>query len=180
MLADFFYLEIDMIKFSATIKKFDQQGEKTGWTYIDVPAATAEEIYANQRKSFRVKGTLDAHKIKQVALVPIGGGDFIMALNAGMRKAIGKRKGAVVEVKIELDKEQYRLNAALMECLADEPAALHFFTSKPLSHQHYYSKWIESAKTEATRAKRIAMAVSSLAKKMEFGEMLKSQKDWRV
>ncbi len=180
MLADFFYLEIEMIKFTAIIKKFDQQGEKTGWTYIDVPAAIANEIYPDQKKSFRVKGTLDAHKIKQVALVPIGSGDFIMALKADLRKALGKRKGAMLEVQIMLDKEPYKLNTALMECLADEPAALDFFLGKPLSHQHYYSKWIESAKTEATRAKRIAMAVSSLANKMEFGEMLRSQKTFGI
>ena len=63
-----------------------------------------------------------------------------------------------------------------MECLQDEPSALAFFKSKPASHQRYFSKWIESAKTEATKTKRIAMAVSSLAKQMDYGEMLRSQK----
>lgn len=165
-----------MVAFRATIKKYDQQGEKTGWTFIDISAAIANEICPGQKRSFRVKGTLDKHSVKQIALVPVGGGDFIMALNADLRKAIGKRKGAMVEVKIMLDKQQYQLNKELMECLADEPEALDLFSAKPISHQHYYSKWIESAKTEATRAKRIAMAVSSLAKKIEFGEMLRNQR----
>ena len=70
----------------------------------------------------------------------------------------------------------YELNKELMECLADEPAARDFFKIKPLSFQHYYSKWIDSAKTDATKAKRIAMAVSSLALKIEFGEMLRNQR----
>ena len=167
-----------MVKFMAIIKKFEKQGEKTGWTYIDVPSAIANEICPGQKKSFRVKGMLDAYKIKQVALVPVGGGDFIMALKTDLRKAIGKQKGAMLQVQLTLDKDLYQLNEALMECLADEPAALDFFISKPLSHQHYYSKWIESARTETTRAKRIAMSVSSLAKKIDFGEMLRNQKNF--
>lgn len=165
-----------MIKFITAILKFDKQGEKTGWTYIEVPAILAEQLLSGCKKSFRVKGKLDGHNIQQVALLPMGEGNFILPLNAAMRKSIGKRKGAQLEVTLQLDKSVYELNKELMECLADEPAALDFFLSKPLSFQHYYSKWIESAKTDVTKAKRIAMAVSSLAQKIEFGEMLRNQR----
>ena len=75
------------------------------------------------------------------------------------------------------DTKAYQLNTELMDCMADEPAALEFFKTKSLSFQNYYSKWVESAKTEPTKAKRIAMAVSSLAKKIEFGEMLRMQRE---
>ncbi len=163
-----------MIRFNATIQKFDQQGEKTGWTYITIPATQAEKLVPGNKKSFRVKGKLDDYVINAVALIPMGGGDFIMALNATIRKAIGKKKGAVLKVSLEVDKKPLQLNAALLECLADEPLAKKQFDAMPPSHQHYYSKWIESAKTEPTRTKRIAMAVSSLAKKMDFGQMLRN------
>lgn len=165
-----------MIKFITSILKFDKQGEKTGWTYIEVPAILAEQLAPGCKKSFRVKGKLDGHSIQQVALLPMGEGNFILPLNAAMRKSIGKRKGAQLEVMLQLDKSVYELNKELMECLADEPTAFDFFKSKPLSFQHYYSKWIESAKTDVTKAKRIAMAVSSLALKIEFGEMLRNQR----
>ncbi len=151
-------------------------GEKTGWTYIEVPAAIAGQLKPAFKKSFKVKGQLDGHPIIQVSLLPMGDGNFIMPLNAAIRKGIGKRKGAMVNVQLQEDKRIYQLNKALMDCLADEPVALEFFRSKPPSFQAYYSKWVESAKTEETRAKRIAMAVSSLAKKIEFGEMLRQQK----
>ena len=82
-----------MIKFTATILKFDKQGEKTGWTYITIPSEMAQQLYPGNKKSFRVKGKLDEHSIEGVALMPMGEGDFIMALNAGMRKGIGKTKG---------------------------------------------------------------------------------------
>ncbi len=165
-----------MIQFNATIQKFDKQGEKTGWTYITIPAALAEKLIPGNKKSFRVKGKLDDYAISAIALIPMGGGDFIMALNATLRKGIGKKKGAILKVSLEVDKKPLKINATLVECLADEPAAKKHFDAMPPSHQHYYSKWIESAKTEPTRTKRIAMTVSSLAKKMDFGQMLRNAK----
>lgn len=166
-----------MITYNATIQKFDKQGEKTGWTYMEVPAAIAEQLKPGCKKSYRVKGKLDGFGIAQVALIPMGDGNFIIPLNEVMRKGTGKRKGAILKVQLQEDKKEYELNTEFMECLQDEPAALDFFKSKSASYQRYYSKWIESAKTEATKTKRIALAVSSLAKKMEYGEMLRMQRD---
>src|SRR4051812_34381804 len=92
-----------MVRFNATIKKFDSQGEKTGWTYIEISAAIAKKLNPNNKKGFRVKGKLDDYEFSMIALLPMGGGDFIMALNAAMRKAIKKQKGAIVQVKMEVD-----------------------------------------------------------------------------
>lgn len=165
-----------MVKFTATILKFDDQGEKTGWTYILIPEKIALELKPGNKKSFRVKGKLDNYAIKKIALIPMGGGDFIMALNAVMRKAIGKRKGAQLNVQLVEDKQPPLLNKELMECLADEPAALAYFNSLAGSHRLYFSRWIDSAKTSPTKIKRIALAVSCLAKKMDYGQMIRSQK----
>lgn len=171
-----FYIAETMISYETTILKFDKQGEKTGWTYIVVSAKIATQLKPDCKKSFRVKGKLDDYKIEQVALIPMGDGDFIIAINAAMRKGTGKRKGATLKVQLQEDKKEYLLNPELMQCLEDEPVALEFFKSKSASYQRYYSKWIESAKTEVTKTKRIALAVSSLAKKMEYGEMLRWQR----
>ena len=40
-----------MIKFSATLLKFREQGEKTGWTYIEVPVEIAQRLKPNNKKS---------------------------------------------------------------------------------------------------------------------------------
>lgn len=157
--------------------KFGQQGEKTGWTYIVVPAALAQQLMPGNKKSFRVKGKLDQHAIEGVALIPMGEGDFIMALKADLRKAIGKQKGAMLQVQLSVDKKPYEVYALLLQCLEDEPAAKQYFNALPKSHQHYYSKWVESAKTDATRIKRVAMAVNAMSKKMDFGQMLRSAKE---
>lgn len=165
-----------MIRFTATILKFGEKGEKTGWTYFEIPADLADLLQPGVKKSFRVKGKLDSHPIKAIALIPMGGGAFIMPLNATMRKAIRKKLGSMLQVQLQVDKEEYQLNEEFMECLADEPKAQAFFNSFTASTQRYYSKWIESAKTDATKTKRIALAVTALSKKMDYGEMLRSQR----
>jgi hypothetical protein len=168
-----------MVRFSAIIQKFESQGEKTGWNYIEVPADIAGQLKPGNKKSFRVKGKLDQYKIAGVSLLPMGGGSFIMAINAAMRKGTGKRYGAMLDVQLEEDEKPYKFNKAFMDCLADEPAAVEFFQTLPGSHQRYFSKWIDEAKTEPTRVKRIAQAVTALSKKQGYSEMIRSQQAQR-
>ncbi len=165
-----------MVEFTTTILKFAQQGEKTGWTYIVITEAIAQKIKPGNKKSFRVKGKLDDYAFKGIAVMPMGDGSFIMALNATMRKAIGKGKGATIKVRIEADEAILKPPAALMECLEDEPDALVFFNTLTKGHQNYFSNWIKAAKTEPTKAKRIAQAVNALSKGWAFNIMLRMQK----
>lgn len=165
-----------MVRFTATMHRFDKQGEKTGWTYIEIPADIAQKLKPGNKKEFKVKGKLDAFAIKRVSLMPMGGGRFIMPVNATMRKGLGKRHGAMVKVQIEADDSAFVFNKDFMECLDDEPKAKEFFQSLTGSHQRYFSKWIDDAKTEPTRIKRITLAVNSLAKKWGYPEMIRSQK----
>lgn len=165
-----------MVRFETALRKFDKQGEKTGWTYIEIPSDIAAKIKPGEKKSYRVKGKLDNHLLTGIAMLPMGAGAFIIPVNGDMRKAIGKRHGAMVKVQLEEDKKPFQFNKDFMNCLSDEPGASQFFKTLPGSHQRYFSKWIDSAKTEPTRVKRIALAVSSLSKKLGYAEMIRSQK----
>lgn len=168
------------VQFTATLKQFQQQGDKTGWTYLTIPADIAQQLMPGNRKGFRVKGKFDQYAIKGVSAIPMGNGEFIIAFNAAMRKGTGKRKGAMVQVKIQVDKTPPTLDAELMECLADEPEAMEYFRSLTPSHQQYFSKWIGSAKTEPTKTKRIAQTLNALLRHMRFDEMLRSIKADRI
>jgi hypothetical protein len=165
-----------MVKFTTTILKFDENGDKTGWTYIEIPEKISEQIKPGFRRSFRVKGKLDNYPISQVAILPIKGGGFLLPINADMRKGTGKRKGARLVVQLAEDKKEIPLSADLLACLEDEPMAKKYWDSIPPSHRSYYSKWIESAKTIETKTKRIAQAVIALSKTKSYGEMLREQK----
>jgi Domain of unknown function (DUF1905)/Bacteriocin-protection, YdeI or OmpD-Associated len=168
-----------MVKFSTTILKFDSQGEKTGWTYIIIPAKIAKQLNPGIKKSFRVKGKLDEFIIEKVALMPMGEGDFIMAVNAAMRKGIRKQKGATLKIELEVDKSPILPPSELIECMADEPEALKYYNSLPQGHRNYFTKWIDSAKTDATKAKRIALVIKTMLRKMDFGAMLREERDER-
>lgn len=169
-------ISMSLVKFKTILLKFDEQGEKTGWTYIEIPAELAQKLKPGNKKSFRVKGKLDSFAIKQAALMPMGEGNFVLAVNAEMRKGIGKRKGAELLVQLEADDSPILLSSEFLDCLADEPNALAFFKQLSRGHQNYFSKWIESAKTEPTKAKRIAQAVNALAKGQPFGIMVRALK----
>lgn len=162
-----------MPRFTAILQKFGEKGEKSGWIYVEIPPVVTEEMNPGVRTSFRVKGKIDDHSIRQTALLPLGEGTFILPTNAAMRRAIRKQESATVAVELSLDTSPVELSNDLMDCLADEPQALDFFNTLPKGHQHYFSNWIESAKTTETRVKRISQAVRGLAMGMGYGEMVR-------
>lgn len=57
-----------MVEFAASIEKFGVQGEKTGWTYVNVPAAVAQQLMPGNKKSFRVKAWLDNYVFNGISL----------------------------------------------------------------------------------------------------------------
>jgi sugar phosphate isomerase/epimerase len=164
-----------MISYTALIEKFGDKGEKTGWTYIEIPSEIAQQLKPGHKKSFRVKGKLDKHSIKGVSLLPMGEGCFIMPLNADVRKAIKKKRGEKILVKIEEDPEEKKISEELIACLQDAPKAWKVFGAMPDSHQRYYSNWVESAKTQVTKDKRIVKVVKGLSMGMTFAEILKME-----
>lgn len=166
-----------MVSYTTIILQFAEQGEKTGWTYIEIPADIAQQLKPDNRKSFRVKGTLDSFAIAGVALMPMGEGLFIMAINADMRKGIRKHKGAVLQVSLEEDTEfKVEMPDDLQECFDYESEALEFFNSLPKSHRNYFIKWINDAKTETTRANRIANTINAMVRKWSYSEMIRNSR----
>jgi len=167
-----------MTRYTTIIKQFEQQGEKTGWSYIDVPAKIGELLNPGVKKSYRVKGRLDKYPIEAVALLPMGGGDFIIPMNADIRKGTGKRKGDKITVELEVDHHPEPVRSPeFMACLQDDPEAFTFFNSLAKSHREYFMKWIESAKTEQTKSKRIAQSLTGLSRKMDYGAMIRYFRD---
>jgi uncharacterized protein YdeI (YjbR/CyaY-like superfamily) len=164
-----------MIKFTTTILRFDKKGEKTGWQYIEISTVQAKKL-KDSKVSFRVKGSIDSLAIQKTALLPMGEGHFILPMNSTIRKAIGKKHGDKVTVTFELDERKLALSPDLIACLKEDPEAMRFFKSLPPSHQGYYSKWIESAKTAQTKTKRIVMAINGFSKKQGYAEMMRGNK----
>lgn len=168
-----------VIRFQADILKFGQQGEKTGWNYIEIPAALAQQLKPDFRKSFRVKGCLDAHPIAQASLLPMGAGDFILPLNATMRRATGKRVGDKLLVAIQEDPSEIGIPKDFAACLEADDEARHFFENLPKSHRNYWIKWIGGVKGAAAREARLMRAVLALSKGYGFAEMFREERKLR-
>lgn len=164
------------VTFKATLHKFDKKGEKTGWTFIDIGEDIIGQLKPGYKKSFRVKGRIDEYAFKGLSLLPMGEGDFIMTVNGVMRKKIRKKEGDTVLVELSEDKAPVKISEDLLACLVEDKKAKEFFESLPGSHRNYFSKWIESAKTPETKARRIAQSVSAFQNKQGYAEMMRANK----
>ena len=166
-----------MVEFTTIILQFTDQGEKTGWTYIEVPADIAQQLNPGNKKSFRVRGMLDGFAVAGMALMPMGEGNFIMALKAEVRKGIRKNAGAMLQARLEVDTDyKVEIPAELQECFDFEPDALEFYNSLPKSHREYFLKWINDAKTSETRAKRIVNTVNAMLRKWGYNVMIREMR----
>ena len=168
-----------MVRFTATIEIDSRDPDKKGWSFIIISKTISNKLNPGVRKGFRVKGRLDKYEIKQTSLLPVSGERFMLPINATMRKGTGKKAGDKLTVELELDKKEYTMNEDFLACLKDEPAAQKYFKTLPPSHQRYFSKWIDDAKTADTREKRILLALSALGRQMNFNLMIREQHSLR-
>jgi hypothetical protein len=169
-----------VIDYNTIILQFNEQGDKTGWTYIEVPADLAQQIHPESKQAFRVRGWLDDLAIAGISLLPMGQGNYMMALRHEIRKGIRKSKGAMLRVRLEFDAD-FKMEAPddLLDCFEFEPEALDYFNSLSKSHRGYFIKWINDAKTEQTRANRIANTINATLRRLDYGAMLRELKKLR-
>jgi hypothetical protein len=166
-----------MIEFTTIILQFGEQGEKTGWRYIEIPADIALKLKPGNKKAFRVRGMLDSFAIEGFALMPMGEGKFIMPIKAEIRRSIRKEAGAMLAVKLEEHKDfKVEIPADLQDCFDFDPDAFDRFNTLAMSHRNYFIKWIESAKTSETRAKRIINTVNAMLRKWDYNVMIREMR----
>ncbi|MCW3075426.1 MAG: hypothetical protein JWO32_35 [Bacteroidetes bacterium] len=165
-----------MPSFTTIIQKFANKGEKTGWRYVDIPPDIITCLKLKNKKEFRIKGAIDDVKFDRMACYPIGDGNFIIALNAELRKKLKKDEGAMVSIKFSMDKAEALQSAELLTCLAEDAVAGKHFDSLLVSHKNYFHRYVYTAKGDATKAARIVNIINAMYKKQNFGEMIRELK----
>jgi hypothetical protein len=92
------------------------------------------------------------------------GGEFLLGLNRAVREAAGVQAGDTVEVALELDEapREVEVPPALATALETDPAAKAAFEALAFTHRKEYARWIEEAKREDTRARRVAQALEMI------------------
>ncbi len=137
-------------EFDAVIEK----PPKTPGAYIIIPF-NVQEIYGTKGR-VQVKATFDGHPYRG-SLAPMGGGRHVLGVRKDIQRAIGKTLGDRVKVEIEPDTEPRVVIVPkdLQKLLNENPIEKTFFEKLSYTHRKEYVNWIESAKKEETRQRRL-------------------------
>jgi hypothetical protein len=92
------------------------------------------------------------------------GGRFLISFNAETRKATSRGAGDEVEVRLDVDDapRTVEVPADLAAQLANDQAATAAWERLSFSHQRAHAESVTSAKTDATREKRVAKVLAAL------------------
>ncbi len=134
------------------------------WTFAPIPLDLVKQTGVKAR--LRVKGTIDAVPFKGT-LLPSGSGRHFVVVKKEVRDKIGKSAGDVVKVEFDLDASAVKVSIPrdFTSALTSIPGAKAEFKALAPSHRKAYVTWIESAKAQETRDRRIAKAVAMIAAK---------------
>ncbi len=144
------------MKFTTTIL-----GSGKNNTGLPVPESVVEALDAGKR--IPVVVTLNGHSYRSSIVFYTG--RFLIALSAENRAAAGVAAGDEVEVEVELDDapREVEVPAELAAALAAHPDAAARFEALSFTNKKRLATSVESAKTDATRQRRIEKALEELA-----------------
>jgi hypothetical protein len=92
------------------------------------------------------------------------GGDYWLGVSAERRSAAGVEGGQVYDVEVELDSAPREIEVPddLARALAGEPAVQAFWDTMSFSNQRWHAEQLTAAKTDETRARRLAKSLDLL------------------
>jgi hypothetical protein len=131
-----------------------------GGAFVTVPF-DVEKAFGKKR--VKVKATIDGEAYRG-SLVRMGTPCHLLLILKEIREKIGKTYGDVVTIVLEEDLEPrtVEIPADLQQALEGNPAERAFFTHLSYSHQREYVMWINEAKQNETRQKRIQRTIELL------------------
>jgi hypothetical protein len=140
-----------VIKFSAII----EQNSAMNAAYVDFPY-NVEELFG-VRGLVKVKATFDNKITYRGSLAKMGFPCHILGITREIRNQLNKSFGDIVDVELILDteKREAQVSVDILELFNEFNDLKLKFYKMSYSHQKEYMQWIESAKKEETRQRRI-------------------------
>ena len=113
-------------------------------------------------KRFPVVATVNGHTWR-TSVAPMRG-EFLVGLSRAVRDAAGAEAGDTVEVELELDTapRDVEIPAALADALREDPPARAVFDGLAYTHRKEFARWVDEAKRDETRARRVSKALEML------------------
>lgn len=132
---------------------------------VDVPAPLSQLL--GGEKYIAVAGAVNGVKMRGL-LVPRGDGQHRLFLDGKLRKAARAGQGDVVTLSLveDADSREVPIPDEVLEAFEDEPGALETFHNLTVAQRREMLLWINKAKHEETRAKRIARIVQEMVRRM--------------
>ena len=120
---------------------------------LDVPA-----LFGQARPP--VKATVNGHTFRST--IAVYGGKYYLGFNREVRDAAGIEDGDLLMIDLDRDQEERKVEVPHDLEAALDPATRATFDNLSFTHRREYVRWIEEAKREETRARRVAKAVEML------------------
>jgi hypothetical protein len=113
-------------------------------------------------KRFPARATVGGHTWR-TTITPMRG-EHLLGLSRAVRAEAGVEIGDTVEVAIELDSapREVTVPAALADALASDAEARAAFEALSYTHRRELARWVEEAKREETRRRRVERSLTML------------------
>ena len=142
-------------KFTAEILPHD-----SGGMYVIIPFDVEKE-YGKKRVKIIAKIETETY---QGSLVRMGSPNHILIIRKDIRQKINKTAGDIIMIEVEEDTQPrvVKVPKDLQIELNQNPNEKIFFQKLSYTHQKEYVNWIEDAKRETTRIRRINKTIEML------------------
>lgn len=135
---------------------FEKIEGKGAWTFVEIPEIPMAK---NPFGMLRVKGKIGDYELSNVHLMPIGNGHLGLAVKSEIRKKIKKQAPDIVHITLYKDNTPLIVPEEVLLCIEDEKGLLDKFEKYDLGQKKTFINWICFAKTEQTKANRIAKMI---------------------
>jgi hypothetical protein len=141
-------------------QRFEATLEQHGSGTVVVVPFDLKEAFGSGRPP--VRATVNGYSFRTTLFTMSG--RALLGLNREVREAAGVEAGQEVSVELERDDEPRAVEVPrdLASALEADPAVRETFDGLSYTHRKEYVRWIEDAKRDETRTRRVAKAVEML------------------
>ncbi len=113
-------------------------------------------------KRFPVRATINGHTWRSTVVRMRG--EFVLGLSKATRAEAGVEAGDKVHVELELDTEERQVEVpeGLARALAGNAEAQAAFDRLAYTHRNEFARWVQEAKRNETRERRVAKTLEML------------------